>query len=304
MKSFIKKTISASLVLILIFAICTPLTACYHVNSGSLSDIEGTYRLTGYLGKEDLKEARGIELSIVIRSDGTGYYAYKSNDTDAYISPIKCEFEADEENPGKYSYVTLTFSKDSTKHRLAIDAKNKNLNSQTAVWKGSLFDGNLTIDYYIDVDFTKISKDTDLTSLKKDFGDIPFYPFGSLDFGGIYKLGYLKSGGTGSDNFVYYYVRFDPQKSLGEAWYMLKEDEEAVHRNFKLSVVEDGSKFYYKFDGTRVDPSTAEYDDYITHRYRDGSLVLDYFGYLSDEELEAEIANDISQYLESKSQPE
>lgn len=285
-----KRALMLTLVLTLVLSVCSSLCSCVQISSATLSEIEGTYELTGYSGKEDLLTSRNIALKIVIRADGTGYYACTKDGAEPYISELKCEFEPDTENPGKYSYVTLTFSGGGTKHRLAIDSKNKNLNSMTPVWTGSLLNGDLTVDHYINVDFTMVSRSTDISSLREAFPNAPFYPFGSLDCGGTYRLEADANEGL-SDRFVYYYVRFDPRDDTGEAWYMLRNDGKAVHTEFKLTIVNAASGFFLAFDDTSVEWDPEPFPEVIRHTSAGGSIVLTYCGDLSDEEIASEISS-------------
>ena len=76
MKNSIRRLISLATVLALLILSAAVLSGCYVVKSGKMYKIEGTYQLTSYSGKSDYIAERGMTLYIVIRSDGTGYYAY------------------------------------------------------------------------------------------------------------------------------------------------------------------------------------------------------------------------------------
>ena len=80
-----KKIISVILLSALLVLSLFNLSGCYNVRSGKMKRVQGTYELTGYSTDKDEIEARGIKLYVVIRSDGTGYYAYEDKDTDRYF---------------------------------------------------------------------------------------------------------------------------------------------------------------------------------------------------------------------------
>ena len=245
------KRIFTAVLLTLLFALSLlAFTGCYTIKSGKMRSVEGTYELTGYSTKVNEIETRGVKLYVVIKSDGTGYYAYTDNDTPLYFSALKCRFTADPEKPGYYSYVELNFTgKSDGWEKLGINARwnKKNLNSNTPRYKGNIFDGTYGIDYYVDVDFTRISRSTDVSRLAQKLGvyQPDILPYGAVSFGGVYSYEGVKTEigepfhGSYTDPFVYFYMNIDLYNSVGEAWYMLKSD-------MKPQTVEFAAKLAYE----------------------------------------------------------
>ena len=175
MKTKKRYIVSALLALIMIFSAFN-LSGCYVINSGKMSKIEGTYELTGYTTDKNEMEERGIVLYVVIKSDGTGYYAYSDNDTELYYSSIRCKFTKDEENDDKYDYVEMDFEKNGAYKKFGVNAQfmsKTTLSSSVPQWGGNLLEGTLAIDYYISVTFTRVDKATDLSYVKSVLGDAP-----------------------------------------------------------------------------------------------------------------------------------
>ena len=172
MKNLTKRILSLTIVLILIFSVATVFTGCYVIKSEKMSKIEGTYELTSYSGQEDYLSERGMKLYIVIRSNGTGYYAYKDANTDPHISELTCSFETDPEKSGKYSYVHLDFGNGESPTKLGVQAAgffeiSTRLGATTLKWKNvsDLSQGT----YSVSVGFTRVSKATDLSYVNEHF---------------------------------------------------------------------------------------------------------------------------------------
>lgn len=172
MKNSIRRLISLATVLALLILSAAVLSGCYVVKSGKMYKIEGTYQLTSYSGKSDYIAERGMTLYIVIRSDGTGYYAYRDNDTEAHIGELRCSFEADPENSSKYSYVTLNFENGASNVKLGIQAAglfeiSTRLGVTTLQWNNTSDLSQGTHSVY--VGFTRVSTATDLSYIDKHF---------------------------------------------------------------------------------------------------------------------------------------
>lgn len=230
-----KRIFSLVLLALLLTLSLLAFTGCYTVKSGKMRSVEGTYELTNYSAKVNEIEENGVKLYVVIRSDGTGYYAYTDNDTPLYFAELRCRFTADPEKSGYYSYVELNFTgKSDGWEKLAINARwnKKNLNSNTPRYKGNIFDGTYGIDYYVDVDFTRISRSTNVLHLAENLGvyQPDIMPYGSISFGGVYSYDGVKTEigepfySSYTDPFVYFYMNVDLYNSVAEAWYMLKSD--------------------------------------------------------------------------------
>ena len=310
MKNSTKQILSFLLVLTLILSLSTLLSGCYAVKSGKMDKIEGTYKLTGYSGKTDYLTERGIELYVVIRSDGTGYYAYKSNDVEPYISEIRCSFTADPDDSGKYEYVSINFGNGNDAIKLAIVAAglfeiSTNLNSQTPVWGGNLIEGTAHIAYYTDVDFTRVSKATDLSHVNSEFGNYNVVPYGAMGYDGTYELlNTTNSANTPIDAeipenpFIYCYFDMDVVAQKGKMWYMLKSDKVARTVDFSAAITtnyDSGFAFRFGSSDVRTEKIMSSVYVYIPYVTDVGEFAL-YFvlrGAMTEEDI---LANAQSQY--------
>lgn len=179
-----RKIIVCTLVFAMLLLSLTCLSGCYNIKSGKMKNVEGTYELVAYSTNKDEIVENGVKLYVVIRSDGTGYYAYSDNDTALYFSELRCRFTQDPEKSGYYEYVELNFTGNNDSwHTLGINSRLrvKNLNSYKPKYKGNLFEGNVAVDYYINVDFERVSKKTDLSYLEKLFGAHEVIPYGTVN---------------------------------------------------------------------------------------------------------------------------
>lgn len=171
MKKILSRRFAALTLVVILILSAVAFGGCYRISSAELKYVVGTYKLITYSGQEDLIAAKGIELYVVIRSDGTGYYAYKDSETAAHIKPVSCRYLEDEEEPGKYSYVEIDFEGNGDYEKLAIYSKmfEKKLNATKAVWKGNLFEGTARVDYTVSIVFERVSNATDLSYVNKHF---------------------------------------------------------------------------------------------------------------------------------------
>ncbi len=172
MKNSKRRLASLAAVLALLILSAAVLSSCYFIKSGKMYKIEGTYQLTSYYGKVDHIAEDGMVLYLVIRSDGTGYYAYKDNDTEAHIKELKCTFEANAEKSGYYDYVLVDFGDGEGQTRLGVQAAglfeiSTNLTYTFLQWNNTsdLSQGT----HSVNITFTRVSKDTDLSYVNENF---------------------------------------------------------------------------------------------------------------------------------------
>ena len=251
MKRILATVLLAALLVTSLFT----LSGCYTIKSGKMRSVEGTYELTGYSTDENEIEANGIKLYIVIKSDGNGYYAYTDNDTPLYFAEMKCRFTQDPEKSGYYSYVELNFTGGNDAwEKLGINAgwREKNLNSNLPKYKGNIFDGTYGVDYYVNVDFTRVSRRTDLSYIESVLGKQDVKPYGSMKFGGVYFYAGARSDNAefSYDGFeeplVYSYLSIDLYNNRGEAWYMKTSDCVRRNETFDVRIAnEDGVSVIY-----------------------------------------------------------
>jgi len=297
-------------VLTLIFS-CVALTGCYIVDSGKMRTIEGTYELTNYSTNKDEKADRGIRLFIVIRSDGNGYYAYEDNDTPLHLAEMKCRFTQDPDKSGYYDYVELEFLNKNDWKKFGINARGKSLNSSIPKYKGNLFQGTLEVDYYVDVDFRKVDRATDLSYITETLGELSPLPYGAMAIGGTYASSSLSASNSifepnyHDSPLVYFYIRLDILAAKGEAWYMKKSDEVARNETFDISITKTDTGYTAKLGNTDATLITnGSYSHYIyipTEIEIDGvnTPVFYYFNFTgtkSDEDIQADIDSAVSSY--------
>ena len=170
-----KKAITKILALALALFSLLSLSGCYSIKSGKMRRVEGTYKLTAYSTKVNNLEENGIVMYLVINGDGTGYYAYSDNETEAYYDTVSVRFISDTEKSGYYSYVEIDFTGDGNYTKLGVysSLKTKTLNSSIPRYTGGILNGDFRLDYYESVTFTRVSGKTDLSYVKSAMGDIP-----------------------------------------------------------------------------------------------------------------------------------
>lgn len=315
MKNSIRRLISLATVLALLILSVAVLSSCYVVKSGKMNRVEGVYKLTTYSGKTNYLEERGIEMYMIIRADGGGYYAYKDNDTAPYISELRVSYESDPEESGKYSYVNIKFTGSDDPVHLAVYAPtfdfNTNLNSQKPVWKPIVWGETPEIDYYIDVDFTRVERSTELDALKELFGDAPLLPYDAKRYDGTYKLeSIVMTSDTAEmpeNPYVYYYVTLDFVAGTAKIYNMKKDDEITSTATLNdLSVSYENGDYRISMGGKsyliNTTSSHLAYSLDIEESFEGGSYTLCFHHWhdMTEEQILDSIENDVNNYLASK----
>ena len=315
MKNSIRRLISLATVLALLILSVAVLSSCYVVKSGKMNRVEGVYKLTTYSGKTNYLEERGIEMYMIIRADGGGYYAYKDNDTAPYISELRVTYESDPEESGKYSYVNIKFTGSGDPAHLAVYAPtfdfNTNLNSQKPVWKPIVWGETPEIDYYIDVDFTRVERSTELDALKELFGDAPLLPYDAKRYDGTYKLeSIVMTSDTAEmpeNPYVYYYITLDFVAGTAKIHNMKKDDEIASTATLNdLSVSYENGDYRISMGGKsyliNTTSSHLAYSLDIEESFEGGSYTLCFHHWhdMTEEQILDSIENDVNNYLASK----
>ena len=307
-------TALAALLAILILSAAV-LSSCYVVKSGKMNRVEGVYKLTTYSGKTNYLEERGIEMYMIIRADGGGYYAYKDNDTAPYISELRVSYESDPEESGKYSYVNIKFTGSDDPAHLAVYAPtfdfNTNLNSQKPVWKPIVWGETPEIDYYIDVDFTRVERSTELDALKELFGDAPLLPYDTKRYDGTYKLeSIVMTSDTAEmpeNPYVYYYITLDFVAGTAKIYNMRKDNEITSTATLNdLSVSYENGDYRISMGGKsyliNTTSSHLAYSLDIEESFEGGSYTLCFHHWhdMTEEQILDSIENDVNNYLASK----
>lgn len=309
MKNLTKRILSLTMVLILILSVTAVFSGCYVVRSGKMRQIEGTYQLTIYSGNSDYLTERGMTLYMVLKGDGTGYYAYSSNDTEPHIAELRCRFLNDPDESGKFDYVEIDFDGRGEYVKFAVNASwnSTNLNSQRAVWKGSLLDGTLGIDYYIHSDFSRVDNATDLSYINEKFGTYDVLPFGALRFNGMYELEEIEYRGDGDtlpeNPYVYAYFTVDVINKSIKAWFMTKDEEKHLEDTDSFEMVSENGSLYFKVNNVNLyaDASYGPYSYCIRIKYDDNiTLKFGARGTWEDEYLQQQIDARYKSYMNSK----
>ena len=322
MKNSIRRLISFAIALILLILTTSVLSGCYVIRSGRMHKIEGTYALTSYGGDVDRLAENGIQMFLVIREDGTGHYAYLDNDTEPYITDIKCRFINDTEDPDKYSYVEIDFG-NGEYEKFGVFAQTFKLGTTLTcheyVYDGNIFEGTYGLKYTISATFTKVSRSTDLDHVNDNFSAVATLPFKAKKYDGTYRLETaIKSDGTTYTvtdpeyPFVYRYVTFDLIKGTAKIYEMKKSDEQA--RTTELSgltvtsdngdyIISDGGANVFRINTTN---STLAYSLDVEQSFGNDHFTLrsHHYSDMTEEQIAEFINTDINGYLASKNTEE
>ena len=313
-----KSLLSIVLIMVFVFSVFQ-LSGCYIVDSGKMKNVEGTYELTIYGTNKNEIEARGITLYVVIKSDGSGYYAYSDNDTEMYYSELRCRFIADTEESGKYSYVEIDFLGNGEYEKFGVNSKidNKTLTYSRYVWKGSILNGTLSVDYTISATLNRVDKATDLSYIKEKFGDKNVVPFGAKNLSGVYFYSETVfddsqyQPGDYQSPFVYFYINIDCISGVAETWYMLKEDEVKVNKTFSVSIKQAENGYSLTLENTEINAfASGNFVKYlkIPREIEIGgekvkcSIECSYYGAYNQTSIEEDIELKILSYEKSKIQ--
>lgn len=255
-------------------------SGCYMISAQKMWRVKGTYKLTTYTRthKEsgttlDYLAEKGMEVYLIVGTADSGrrggYYVYKDNETEAYSKEVDLLFEYSEEDSSK---VTRVGYKDSTEKEYTYHGVTRNsLNySNPGIWQ----------DYEYSRRWTKISRDTDLSKVKEELGEIKEYSYDAWGANALYEL--MTSEETG-DNWVlyppqeyqYYFIAIDAYAKKATTYYALKSDliplvrtETVTIVNWDWSVIKIGdvewktSESIYKYERpitTTVEDVNVEY---------------------------------------------
>ena len=271
--------------------------------------VEGTYELTSYSGDTNWLEERGMKLIMVIRADGTGYYGYKANNKDPFISELRCRFVRDTENPDKYQYVEIDFTGNGEYTSFGIYAtfSEQKLNYSTIKWKDNILENGLQVDYHISVGFTRTSKATDRSVIDEHFSGSPVLPLGIGKYSGTYEFTGLDGGVYPEvvgyyppNDLVYFYLDINFAKGSAKAYYMLKSDEKAQEIDLKVSVSRtDTWDFLVKIGEREAALSYGGFSGNQIRIFKSGSeyYQLTYLGTLSHETIVINCEETYARYL-------
>ncbi len=231
-----------SILLACLLGVCSIFaSACYITQSQTMKNIQGTYKLTNYKRTDetydkddkkvttvtDLIETKGLEVYLVVTGNSTGYYAYKANDTQAYVKEVALTYQADSEDGSKYSYVGY---KDASAKDYENRGVTKNsLNFYRPAICGKLFNQPVYQAGY-DEHWNKVDKATDLSYVKEQWGEVPVYSYeGWMKEGGYtaycqYDATLVPEGESFVDPYQYYMFVLDTAKMKATTYYALASD--------------------------------------------------------------------------------
>ena len=238
----VKRLFSAILLVTLILS----LAGCYTISGQKMKTVKGTYKLTHYTYTPKYERREGYtprtfnyiedeeyqyEDYLIITGTGTGYYVHKDASSSAYVKEITLSYEYDDENSSKVEYVifndALTVNQDSGLNRMGVTKNSLN-------YTKSAFDYNELItkrpmrSEALSVRWTKVSRDTDLSYVKEQLGELKEYDYKAFGVRGIYQRNApwtIETGAVQDSPYQYFYYVIDTAKNALRvtAYYSMKE---------------------------------------------------------------------------------
>lgn len=275
-----RKVLITLLIASFVLSISIGLVACTPAKMG---DILGTYKLvtdtsTAYQQETvDNIETYGRTAYLVVTGKDMGYYLYKDNDTEAYVREVKLEYSKNDEN--EVTSVTFITGEGEKQKSLHVDVKSKTM--LVSRWNSA----TKLINAY-NIEYERISEKTDLSTIKKDFGDVPVYGYNLFGYNGLYKAELYNSLNKNFSDYIYKYISIDSATCKATVYFALKSDKTAqVTRDLDVTFVcgEDSyiphtikidTDEYIYYNGTprksvKVVVSGEEIDAYETLSYAD-----------------------------------
>ena len=232
MKKVILYVICIAMVALSLFG----LTACYTSKPDTMGNLTGTYQLTYFTSKPkdagqdveptDMIKEKGVTAYLVIKDDGTGYYTYKDNDTEAWVRSVRIYYSYDEDDSSKVKEIRYTDgmgAKDTERYPgtgkevlgLTFNKKEKKLHyNQPAM---------LSVKQSTVVTYEKVSDSADLSYIAGKMGLVASVaPFELSGLTTLYLSGYGESC-----PYIYYILSFNATGKVDE-YYQLKSGGEAV----------------------------------------------------------------------------
>lgn len=232
-----KKVLITLLIASFVLSISIGLVAC---TPAKIGEILGTYKLvtdttTAYQQETvDNIESYGRVAYLVVTGKNMGYYLYKDNDTEAYVREVKLEYSKNDED--EVTSVTFITGEGDRQKSLHVDVKSKTM--LVSRWNSP----SKLIDAY-NIEYERISEKTDLSAIKKDFGDVPVYGYNLFGYNGLYKAELYNSLDKNFSDYIYKYISIDSATCKATVYYALKSDKTAqVTKNVDVTFIcEEGS---------------------------------------------------------------
>ena len=234
--------------LILLFSMAACKSDHFGVHVITVPDTEenlaGTYKLTYFTSKPkdagqdveptDMIKEKGVSAYMIIKDDGTGYYAYKDNDK-SWVRSIRLTYTYDEDDSSKVKELRYTDgmgAKDTERYPgtgkevlgVTFTKKEKKLHyNQPAI---------LSVKQSTVVTYEKVNSDTNVSYIMSKLNIIAnVAPF---ELSGLSTV--VMSGYGDSYPYIYYILSFNAAGKVDE-YYQLKTGEPVVNSGLNVEVV-------------------------------------------------------------------
>ena len=240
MKKILLYVICIAIVLTTLFG----LTACYTSKPDTEENLVGTYKLTYFTSKpkdagQDVEptnmiKEKGVSAYMIIKDDGTGYYAYKDNDK-SWVRSIRLTYTYDEDDSSKVKELRYTDgmgAKDTDRY----PGTGKEVLGVTFIKKEKKLHYNqpamLSVKQSTVVTYEKVNSDTNVSYITSKLNIIANgAPF---ELSGLSTV--VMSGYGDSYPYIYYILSFNAAGKVDE-YYQLKTGEPVVNSGLNVEVV-------------------------------------------------------------------
>lgn len=294
-----KKTLIPLLLIITIIITVVAATGC---EAASMDKITGTYELTVKTRQHvdestatDLMEKYEIKCYLVIDGSQKGYYIYQDKDSALTCTEMKVEYTYDSDDTSKVSSVRIYTDPLSSSSDSYYVNYNKSDKTNHLMYRIPGIHSSLapSLEYTRVADFTQISSDTTLATVKSKLGvDIKVLPTELRYINGLQTMY------TENDNspYIYRYYDIDVLGGTAKLYYALKADgvkhEETKTVAYDLTVTDDS-----RGTVTIGEEVFSLLNDYYA-TYTDGELTYNLSSFYA-EDLQQQIDEDIALYYES-----
>ncbi|MCR5565116.1 MAG: hypothetical protein K6F59_04930 [Gammaproteobacteria bacterium] len=223
--------------IIALVAVTMSLVSCYASKPGTLKQLVGTYELTKYTysntsqstsdaeANDQIKQ-QGIKAYLVIKDDGTGYYAYKSDTVALRVEAIKIKYVYDEEETNKVKEISFTNGQETSSKDIP-GCGYETLGLYFKLFKKTLNQSHPAVfnkKVSTSVTYTKVSSKSDLSYVEKKMGKLPdILAFELNGLTGNYLLSY-----DNQNLYEYYIISLDAQTMKASVNYRLRTSTENV----------------------------------------------------------------------------
>ncbi len=251
------------------------LVSCYQSKPGYMKDLTGTYELTKYTyrlkdaeadeDKDNMLKVNSIKAYLVISSDGTGYYVYKSNNHPLKAEEVRITYEYDTEETNKIREIYYTNGVSNSSSGLPGNGHESlgllfKLFSKTLNMTHVAIFGNK---YQSSVSYKRVSRKTDLSYVSKKMGEtLSANEFEYNGLTGTYVLDYAYD-----TNLTYFILDLNAETGKANIYYGENgENKSKTNLDMTLSVktvdnqsyaeiVVDGATYRRNINGNVLGPN-------------------------------------------------